>query len=601
MIKKIKKSFIITLILTLSFGSSFVYASTTDGTIDSTYKTALLCLDDSCSTTTRINFKTTNGEAVHITDTGLTGYAWSETFGWINLNPTNAGVDNDAEGNLSGYAWGENAGWINFSPTNGGVVINEDGEFSGYAWVQNFGWIKFDCSVTDACVKTDWRPSSSRGNDSSSGGKVIGSGGSTTTTDDSTTDTETTDYTPSSSDTTPEQSGITDEDDVILPEDVSDTSDTEDITNTDTDTDNSYKNNPKNVLNNTGNILNRILDQIDVYNLDLKIKEIINIGLDAAKTKIGKSVIDIVGTTGALIGVTLSLSTLIFATPISFAEIVFVPLRIWSLILAAFGIKKKSRPWGTVYDSVTKQPLDPAYVVLQDLNGNEVATSITDLDGRYGFLVPAGMYKVIANKTNYEYPSFKLLGKKEDELYRDLYFGDVIEVKEGDVITKNIPMDPVKFDWNEFAKKDQKLMRFYSRKDLFVAKLSNFLFSFGFIITLLSVLIQPKKYNIVILSIYVLLFILRKTIFKKKPSGSVYYAFNSNPLSFAIMRFYSSTNDHEITHKVTDKNGKYYCLIPNGNYYIKVERKNEDGSYTQIYKSENIEVKKGFIDKKIKI
>jgi hypothetical protein len=46
-----------------------------------------------------VNFGTSEGN-VHVTDAGITGYAWSENMGWINLSPTNGGVTNDAEGNF---------------------------------------------------------------------------------------------------------------------------------------------------------------------------------------------------------------------------------------------------------------------------------------------------------------------------------------------------------------------------------------------------------------------------------------------------------------------------------------------------------------------
>jgi len=56
----------------------------------------------------------------------LSGYAWSETTGWISFNCTNAGtcgtsnygVTAAASGALSGYAWAETIGWISFNPTD---------------------------------------------------------------------------------------------------------------------------------------------------------------------------------------------------------------------------------------------------------------------------------------------------------------------------------------------------------------------------------------------------------------------------------------------------------------------------------------------------
>lgn len=135
-----------------------VHASIFNGTINAADSTALLCGNDVCTTASEINFLTTNGIEVQITDTAVTGDIWSTDMGWINLNPSQSGVTNTENGILSGYAWGENTGWINFAPAYGGVTINDSGQFSGWAWAENAGWIEFNCSIANACVQTDWRP-----------------------------------------------------------------------------------------------------------------------------------------------------------------------------------------------------------------------------------------------------------------------------------------------------------------------------------------------------------------------------------------------------------------------------------------------------------
>ena len=163
------KVFIILFLFVLSVGpasTGVVFASATDGTIDSAYKYAF------GENIGWINFGVSGGN-VHVTDSVLTGYAWSDNYGWINLNPTNGGVLNNSEGVLSGHAWGQSLGWINFS----GVTINSSGEFLGYAsTTNNSGRISFNCSNTSSCgssdfkVKTDWRPASSRTTSSAGGG-----------------------------------------------------------------------------------------------------------------------------------------------------------------------------------------------------------------------------------------------------------------------------------------------------------------------------------------------------------------------------------------------------------------------------------------------
>lgn len=156
-------------ILGINIASLRVYASATDGTIDSTNRYAWT------ENAGWLDFGTSEGN-VHVTDSALTGYAWGENIGWISLNCSNTDscatvdykVTNNSEGTLGGNAWSENAGWIDFDPANGGVSISSSGVFSGYAWGELVGWIVFNCSDEDSCatvdyqVSTDWRPSSSR-------------------------------------------------------------------------------------------------------------------------------------------------------------------------------------------------------------------------------------------------------------------------------------------------------------------------------------------------------------------------------------------------------------------------------------------------------
>ena len=136
-----------------------VFASETNGTIDSTYKYAW------SENIAWINFGVSTGN-VAVTDSAVTGYAWSANYGWIALTPTSSygGITNDGEGDLSGSAWGENTGWIDFE----GVSIDSSGYFSGYATSTITGQISLNCSNTVSCassdfkVRTDWRPQSAR-------------------------------------------------------------------------------------------------------------------------------------------------------------------------------------------------------------------------------------------------------------------------------------------------------------------------------------------------------------------------------------------------------------------------------------------------------
>jgi sugar lactone lactonase YvrE len=329
---------------------------------------------------------------------------------------------------------------------------------------------------------------------------------------------------------------------------------------------------------------------------------IVNDGIAKLKTIMSDSTIDIaakiVSTSALVLGVTAAISSIAFATPVSFAEIWLIPGRISGLILGTLGIRRKNREWGTVYDSVTKRPLDPVYVSLISIEtGKEVAGAITDIDGRYGFLVLPGKYRIEAKKTNYIQPSVKMKGKSYDEVYNDLYFGEELTItQEGETITKNIPMDSLSFDWNEFAKTKMNVNKFTRQKDITWAKLSKLVFVIGALVSIIAVVAAPQPYNYIIVGFYFLAYILNFIVFKSKKSGTLTEKDTRAPLSFAIVKIYREGETVPLTKKIADKFGAYYALVPRGNYYISVEKKMDDGTYVEIFRSGVAEIKSGVID-----
>lgn len=117
---------------------------------------------------------------VQVTDSRLKGWAESAA-GEISLDcatspagdictPSNYYVANNGGGVLSGYAWSDAYGWISFNcsnhsgcgTSNYSVTINPNtGVFSGYAWNDVLGWISFNCAdfscAYDYKVVTSWR------------------------------------------------------------------------------------------------------------------------------------------------------------------------------------------------------------------------------------------------------------------------------------------------------------------------------------------------------------------------------------------------------------------------------------------------------------
>jgi hypothetical protein len=203
----------------------------------------------------------------------------------------------------------------------------------------------------------------------------------------------------------------------------------------------------------------------------------------------------------------------------------------------------------------------------------------------------------MANKTNYTFPSKKMLGKTADTLYNNLYHGEEINILTASaVINKNIPLDSNKFDWNEFVKGKKKLMKFYSEREKIMRIVTDWIFRVGFVVSVISLFLVTAPYNLIIFGLYVLLALLRKFGLKQKVHGSLTEK-NGDPLSFAIVRVLSPDLDVEITNKVADKIGRYFCLVPKGKYYVKIEKKNDDESYSVVHTSGVFDAENGIIDK----
>lgn len=301
-------------------------------------------------------------------------------------------------------------------------------------------------------------------------------------------------------------------------------------------------------------------------------------------------------TSGLLVGSIAMITDNLFSTPMTFAQFLLIPARMWANLLALFGIKKRRRPWGAVYDTMTKQPLDPVYLELINKDGFAVAKTTTDIYGRYSFKVTPGHYMLRPRKAGYVFPSLVLAHAERDEVYKDLYFGNYFEINhEAETIDKNVPMDRAKIDWKEFMKQDQKMLTFLAHRDELIAKTSHLLFIAGFIIAVGALLLAPRAYTIIVFLLYLMMYIARRLGPNPSKIGKVTDATTKAPLSFAIVRVFSVKLGNEVVRKATNKFGQFFCPVPDGDYYLSFDRKNENGSYTEANKKELIHIDRGVV------
>ncbi|MCX6713101.1 MAG: hypothetical protein NTY66_02760 [Candidatus Vogelbacteria bacterium] len=299
-------------------------------------------------------------------------------------------------------------------------------------------------------------------------------------------------------------------------------------------------------------------------------------------------------TGGALAG----LFQLLFAGGGSVSEIYILLLRQFGALLGYFGLKKKNKPWGTVYDSVTKRPIDPAYVSVL-ASGEEIATAITDIDGRYGFSLLDGEYSLSANKTHYRFPSSLLLGQVEDIMYGNLYFGGPFHVGAGEVISKNIPLDPLDFDWNEFVKAKGKFFDVFKKREMLRARITNYLFKIGAVASFVYLLFRPSLFNIFVIALYIAIYLIQRIHRIRHQVVIVRNAITGEPVPFAVVRAFFAGGEQEVKKVVTDMVGRFYLLLRPGTYYLTIDHKQPDGSYARIHQTASVELKKGVWDQDI--
>lgn len=263
-------------------------------------------------------------------------------------------------------------------------------------------------------------------------------------------------------------------------------------------------------------------------------------------------------------------------------------------VFSSFVFWRKRRPWGTVYDSVTKAPVDPAYVQLFDMQGNSVADAITDLDGRYGFLVPEGQYEMSVRKVNYTFPAAHQPVSGLDVLYSNLYFGGVTAIS--DTVTHDIPMDPVKFDWNQYEKMRTKQTKFIHRFDPFIAVLFEVLFFVGAAIMVWQFYNSPDWVTGVLLFVYVVMLLLRLYRGKSPLYGNLKR--KGRPLAHALIAI--SRQGVNITTRVADVEGRYVAIVPPGVYEFSVSERVSETGYEEVF-TKKVNAKKGYINMNVRV
>lgn len=277
---------------------------------------------------------------------------------------------------------------------------------------------------------------------------------------------------------------------------------------------------------------------------------------DFAKSDAGKAL------AGIAVGV--SAVNLFFAVPWwNWYFLQFLFTQPWALLSS-----KRRKGWGTVYNSITKKPVDLALVRLYNAQSNQLVKSrVTDVDGRYMFLVDEGDYYLQVQKPGFEFPSKLLNSAKEDDSYVDLYYGEKFSVRTGErgVITANIPLDQQEINLTD----KQILKKHFKFRSLWRLSYLGPIFAVTYFIVFPSVLAGLFA----ALHLFLLLFFRRLAEWKKPKSwGRVYEKGSRKPLSKTVTRVFSPEYNRMLEFYVTDNRGRYGFLAGGNKYYVTADK-----------------------------
>jgi hypothetical protein len=291
----------------------------------------------------------------------------------------------------------------------------------------------------------------------------------------------------------------------------------------------------------------------------LAMKQVSDVVETTALGNLDQPQLEVVSTVATATTVTVGLAVLAGG----FVNIPYLVVQLVIGILSFFGFVKKSRPYGLVYDSITKKPIDRAVVRVYNMSDKLVWTDVTSAFGTFGANLPIGRYKILVVKPGYKFPS-TVVSSPIDYPLEPVYHGEVIKFNRRNEFNIVIPMDQI--EKKGIAKTIAKL---FSSASILVKLGHILLFLAGFLLAVHTVYLYPSSYNLIALIFYVpALFLVLRNLFIKERSKGMVIDRNGNPIAGVTVTLKEMRFDKFVAKRVTDKNGEYQMIVPNGTYQL---------------------------------
>jgi hypothetical protein len=227
---------------------------------------------------------------------------------------------------------------------------------------------------------------------------------------------------------------------------------------------------------------------------------------------------------------------------------------------------RKRHDWGVVYDAQTGAGVPLVAINIYDEKGKKRDRQITDKNGAYVFLVPAGVYTLGIEKDDFEIAT---ISPDSKVAYAYSYAGGPIHISDVDLVRLNIPIKPVTA--GEATQTERKLAQ-----PLWQEKVTNILYKFlavlfyaGFAFSFLALFFSPDKvFSIIIFIFYLVCAAVRKFAIRDLKWGTV-SSISGVIAPFTIVQVFDASSNEFVARTVSDEHGRYIVMLQPGRYDVK--------------------------------
>lgn len=254
-----------------------------------------------------------------------------------------------------------------------------------------------------------------------------------------------------------------------------------------------------------------------------------------------------VGTTG-IAAALLGFLSLLWLLPL-----INAPLLLLNLLTAFLG-RRTRRPWGLVLDGMSRKPISLATCRLFK-SGTlfMVSQTVSDMEGRYGFSVSNGDYRLEISKDGFKKHVQEIKITEEEKGY----ITDVL-------------MTPATIADSDPSKTG--LALFFKRLGVFYKRVSPFLMFAGFVLSIVTMFLFRNSFNVIIFFLYILNYtlLLIARLRKLKKSSAIMDSKTKLRIPYAIIKIFDVKSMKLVDTMVSNENGEFEYFGDPGEYGILV-------------------------------